>query len=138
MLRENFHLVQITPQTDGVLLHLALTSLFLIVTEECSKVAGETVISQENQETLCELKTAGKLIVDLVDTVKKQQEHWKHSTRTGVMRPELVTRLYPLSLNQSLETMHCPINRNMRECAPSNLVMIVFLYSSRICNSQKF
>ena len=72
MLRQDLHLVEEGPKADCLLPDPPIPPLFLTIPEESSKVAGAAVICKDHQEARTELKRAGELSVDLVDTVEEQ------------------------------------------------------------------
>ena len=78
MLRQDLHLVEEGPEADCLLSDPPIPPLLLTIPEESSKVAGAAVICQDHQEARSELKGAGELSVDLVDTVEEQKEDRGH------------------------------------------------------------
>ena len=65
VVREDLYLVDEGPQTDRLLPHPGQFPVSLPVTEEGPEAAGHAVVGQGDQELLCELETAGELIVHL-------------------------------------------------------------------------
>ena len=65
VVREDLYLVDEGPQADRLLPHPGQLPLSLPVTEEGPEAAGHAVVGQGDQELLCELETAGELIVHL-------------------------------------------------------------------------
>lgn len=114
--------IEVRPQAGGPGVHLELVSFPFRVAQKGAILREVAVLEEQYEQLRAELKAAGKLRVQLIDTIQKQDEGGArvlvaHLVRrvTGIAMPrcERMSRLDPLALYQGLqaaESTQCIVN----------------------------